>query len=304
MPKIFLRELVKNQRYLEIIYHKNYNPRIIEAIIDRQEWNFIHPEKYYTVFSSYFDNPESVWKHAFEQHISHIGRIVVIILGSINGLVKLEILKSTVKNYISSKTIGYIGDFNIDFDKALKELIGSFIKIEKDDKNIDAVEYHNSSISDFIHSYFLNNIDIVKSIINKCVCLDQIITIYQIFGEKISDEMKILCENKLLENMDQMNIIRLERSVLFKSDRPLWWSGNNSTITKLNYISRNMFPLLNDNLLIYLKKILFQEFDKTTCDSLYETLIDVYLSFHEYIEADYFKQFIEHITWGVTALIS
>ena len=298
IPKDFLQELIINQRYIKLIYHKNYNPRIIEAIIDRQEWNFLHPKDYFTVFSSYFDNPESVWKHAFEQHISHIGRIVVIILGSINGLVKLGILKNIVKNYLSSETVGYIGDFNIDFDKALKELIGSFIKIEKDNKNIDAVEYHNPSISDFIHSYFLNNIDIVKSIINKCVCLDQIITIYQIFGEKLSDEIKILCENKLLEGIEKIDIIRLERSVLFYSGRPLWWSGDNSIIQKLDYISRNMFPLQNNNLLLYLKKILFQEFDKITCDSSYETLINVYLSFHEYnyIEIEYFKQFIDHIT--------
>jgi len=67
---------------------------------------------------------------------------------------------------------------------------------------------------------------------------------------------------------------------------------------KLDYISRNMFPIINDNLLIYLKKVLFQEIDKVTCDSSYETLINVYLSFHEYeyIDINYFKQFIEHIT--------
>ena len=32
MPMIYLQELLKNQRYLEIIHHKNYNPRIIETI--------------------------------------------------------------------------------------------------------------------------------------------------------------------------------------------------------------------------------------------------------------------------------
>jgi energy-coupling factor transporter ATP-binding protein EcfA2 len=298
MPKIYLQELVKNERYLEIIHHKNYNPRIIETILDVQEWNFISSKEYYSVFYSYFDNPESVWKHAFEQHISLIGRIIVIILGSINGLVKLEFLKSSVQDYLLSEVIGYIGDFNIDFDKALKELIGSFIKIEKDDENIDAIEYHNPSISDFIHSYFINNIDIVKLIINKCVCLDQIITIYQIFNVNISDEIKTLCENKLLDNIIQIKIIRLERSVLYKSNRPLWRPGNNSIMKKLDYISRNMFPIINDNLLIYLKEVLFQEIDKVTCDSSYETLINVYLSFHEYeyIDINYFKQFIEHIT--------
>ena len=155
-----LVELVKEQRYLKIIDHQNYNPRIIEAILDKKEWKIIPPTSYYGLFSSYFDNPESVWRHAFEQQISPLGRIIVIILGSINELVELEYLKKAVKSYLETDRITYTGNFNIDFEGALKELAGSFIKIEKDDNNTYSVEYFNPSVADFIHKYFISHIDI------------------------------------------------------------------------------------------------------------------------------------------------
>ena len=300
MPKIFLQELIKNKRYLNIINHKNFNPRIIETIMDKQIWASVQPDNYYTVFSSYFDNPRSVWEYAFKQHISHIGRVVVIILGSINGLVKLETLKIIVKSYFES--VSYIGDFDIDFNGALKELAGSFIKIEKDDKFIDAVEFHNPSVTDFIHSYLLDNIDIIKSVVEKCYCLDQLITIYQIYKKNIPENIKLVCENKLFINFDNLNIIRLDRWASHKSGRPIWWQKNNTVVEKLSNISYNMFPLLSDDLLEYLKKLFFDEFDKITSNSSYETFVDIYFSFCGYLESEYFEYFIKHITQASDSL--
>jgi hypothetical protein len=295
MPKIFLQELVKNKRYLNIIKHKNYNPRIIETIIDREEWLSIHPDKYYTVFSSYFDNPESVWKYAFEQQISPIARIIVIILGSIEGLVELEILENATKSYYLSDIVSYIGDFNFDFEKALKEITGSFIKIEKDGKNVDAVEFYNPSISDFVHSYFLNNMNILESIIKKCICMDQLITIYQIFRGNIPDKMKSMCEREMMDHFDKLCIIKLKRATIFSTERKLWWIKDNSKISKLHYVSTYMFPLLNDDLLENLKNLFYTEWDNINTDSSYEEAINIYLSFYEHTNIKHFEQFIKKL---------
>ncbi|MDR3130465.1 MAG: restriction endonuclease [Treponema sp.] len=165
MPKKYLQELIKSQRYFNIINHDNYNPRIIESILDQEEWAHIQPDLYYNIFLSYFDNPASVWKHAFEQQISPLGRIIVIILGSINGLVEMTNLKIAIKNYLKKDNISFMVDFDMDFEKSLKELTDSFVKVEKGDKNTYAFEYFNPSIADFIHSYFLDNKDILRSVI-------------------------------------------------------------------------------------------------------------------------------------------
>ena len=298
MPKKYLQELVKDQRYLEIINHRNYNPRIIENIINKREWNEIPIDNFYIVFSSYFDNPESIWEHAFENQISKLSRAIIIILGSINGIVELERLKNIIKHFCFSDKIPSTTDFTIDFNKSLKELSDSFIKVDKFVDNIDAIEFYNPSVSDFIHSYLLNNTEIIKSVIEKCVCLDQIITIYQIFQGSTPDEIKLLCENKILKSFDEINIIKLRKSMFYKSDRPVLYSDDNSKLSKLCYISRNVFPLLNDDLLRYLTEVFYAEWKNIILESSYTKAVDIYLSFTEYNYINCYEQFIEKLMEG------
>jgi len=298
MPISYLQELIKDQRYLKIISHKNYNPRIIEIIINKKEWNAIPMDNFYSVFSSYFDNPESVWRHTFENQISVLSRSIIIILGSINGLVELERLKNAVKCFCFSDNIPSTADFTIDFNKSLKELSDSFIKINRDGNNIVAIEYHNPSVSDFIHSYFLNNTEIIKSVIEKCVCLDQIITIYQIFKGRVPDEIKLLCANKIHKSFDELNIIKLRKSMFYNSDRPFLFPDDNSKLSKLCYISRNIFPLLNNDLIKYLTKIFYAEWENILLESSYTEAVDIYLSFNEYNYINCYEQFINVLMKG------
>ena len=233
IPLNYLRELVKDNKYLTIINHKNYNPRIIGTIIDRIEWHSTSPKQFYSLFISYFDNPENIWMHAFEQQISLMGRNVLLILGSINGLVKLSDLRDAVKCY--SPPVSYHDNFNMDFDKSLRELSGSFIKTTKNN-NIDVIDYHNPSVSDFIHSYFKDNIEMLKPISKKSICLDQIITIYHVLQKETPCEIKRLCENKLLNDFENMYIAR---SYYFHTQKK-----DNSNLSKIYNISRYMFPHL------------------------------------------------------------
>jgi hypothetical protein len=300
MPKAYLQELIKLQRYLNIINHENYNPRIIESIFDQEEWNRIQPDLYYSFFISYFDNPTSVWKHAFEQQISPLGRIIVIILGSINRLIEMNNLKNAIKNYLKKDNIALVVDFDMDFEKSLKELTGSFIKVEKDCKNTYALEYFNPSISDFIHSYFLGNTDILRSIIKNCICLDQIITAYQIFKGIVPDEIKIVSENEISRRFDDLNIIRLTKFVSLGQEREMHFrlASENTFIDKLYYISRYLFPLLDQTLLEKLKNDFFRETEYTrnrTFHEEYEKLVNIYLSLHEHAKIENFTHFLESL---------
>jgi adenylate kinase family enzyme len=303
MPKKYLQELIKSQRYLNIINHDNYNPRIIESILDQEEWVHIQSDSYYSLFLSYFDKPASVWKHAFEQQISPLGRIIVIILGSINGLIEMTNLKIAIKNYLKKDNISFVVDFDMDFEKSLKELTGSFVKIEKDDENTYALEYFNPSIADFIHSYFLDNKDILRSVIENCTYLDQIITAYQIFKGSVPDEIKIISENEISGRFNDLGIIKLAKSVSFNRERKMFFRmvSGNTFIDKLHYISRYLFPLLDETLLEKLKDKFFLETEDTVKETFheeYEKLVGIYLSFHEYAEIGNFAPFLENLIIG------
>jgi KaiC/GvpD/RAD55 family RecA-like ATPase len=301
MPKKYLEELIKSQRYFTIINHKNYNPRIIESILDKEEWDSIPTGSYYNSFLSYFDNPISVWKHAFEQQISLLGRIIIVILGSINGLIGLGNLKTAVKNYLKSDNISFVADFDIDFEKSLKELTGSFLRIEKDDKNIYALEHLNPSIADFIHSYFLDNKDLLKSVIENCTYLDQILTAYQIFNGPVPDEIRIISENEISKRFNDLNIIRLEKALFFNPKAFFYKMSTNTFIDKLYYISRYLFPLSDETLLERLKNKFIQEIKNVPKDVSYrnyEKLINIYISFYEYADIGEFAYFLNNLING------
>jgi hypothetical protein len=291
MPKEYLQELAKAQRYLAIINHKNYNPRIIEAILNTEEWNCVPSDLYYDKFLSYFNNSESVWRYAFEQQISRLGKIIIIVLGSINGLIGLDNLKVAVKNHIKSDDIS----FDIDFNTSLRELAGSFIRTEKDDKNIYALEYFNPSIADFIHTYFLENRDILKLIIENCTYLDQIITAYQIFNGPVPDEIKIISEDTISRRFNDLNIIKLKKSRSFDQKVFFEMTSENTSIDKLYYVSRYLFPLLDENLLIREKDRFFNEIKNTSNNLSLEIIVDIYLSFREHTEIDDFVPILENL---------
>jgi len=292
IPKDYLLELIINKRYLKIINHKNYNPRIIETIIDKKEWIATPLESFFSIIVSYFKNPESVWKHAFEKQISKNGRDIVIVLGSINGLVKMEFLKNTIKKIYSLSNEYSIDEFDMQFEESLKELINSFIKIEKDDNNVFAVEYHNPSVSDFINTYFKNHIEIIKSLINNCICLDQIINMYQIFQEEPPDEIKILCENKILNYFDELNIVKLRRSISSSTNKPIWFPCDSDNFSKLSEITRFMLPVINNDLMSLLEELFIKEWNNIEFDSDYRDIINIFINLNEYITIDYFEKFL------------
>jgi adenylate kinase family enzyme len=301
MPKKYLQELIKSKRYFTIINHENYNPRIIESILEKEDWNYVSSDLYFNYFLSYFNNPESVWKHAFEQQISPIGRIVVVLLGSINGLIELNNLKTAVKNYLKSDNISLVVDFDIDFEKSLKELTGSFIRVEKDDANTYALEYFNPSIADFVHAYFLDNKDILKSVLKHCTYLDQIITAYQIFRGPVPDEIRTISESEISRRFEGLNIVGLRKSLPFNQKVFFETMHGNTFIDKLYYISRYLFPLSDKVLLEKLKSGFLQKIKNIPDDSsyrIYEKLVDIYISFHEYADIGDFTLFLENLIAG------
>jgi hypothetical protein len=291
MSRKHLQELIKSQRYMTIINHANYNPRIIEAILDTEDWNRVSPDLYYDHFLSYFNNPVSVWRHAFEQQISPLGKIIVIVLGSINGLIEVDDLKTAVKNHLKSDYIS----LDIDFNTSLRELTGSFIRTEKDDKNIYALECFNPSIADFIHSFLLENRGILKSIIENCTYLDQIITAYQIFDGPVPDEIRIASEDVISRRFNDLNIIKLRKSTSFNRKVFFQKISENESIDKLSYISRYLFPLSDENLLKREKDRFFMEIKNTSGNLSCEKIVGIYLSFHEYTEIDDFVHVLENL---------
>ena len=62
----------------KIVDHKNYNPRVIEAMTDALNICDIEPVNYPTAFVKALNNPSQIWDTAFRTHIDHRGQHLLI----------------------------------------------------------------------------------------------------------------------------------------------------------------------------------------------------------------------------------
>jgi hypothetical protein len=169
----YIDNILKNN-ILKIINHKNYNPRIIEILTQ----NLLpkDPNNFYESFMENLNNPQKVWKFAFENQISNESKNLLILLVSLPRKSELENVKVIYNYYNAEKCRTFNKDFSDgDFIKALKELEGSFICIEK-----SLISFHNPSVKDFLENIIMENDIDFKILCETAMCFEQCVSLYNI----------------------------------------------------------------------------------------------------------------------------
>lgn len=72
IPREHFINIKEDKRYLNIVKHKNYNPRIIEYVTKKNRYKSIASKQYYNYIMNNLDNPKDVWKDEFENRIEQI----------------------------------------------------------------------------------------------------------------------------------------------------------------------------------------------------------------------------------------
>lgn len=159
--------LLKDKNYWKIIRHKNFNPRIIETMTESIEYLDIDSAEYVSKFLNFLDKPILLWEHAFLNQISNASKNLLLELASLDDSAPIDTVEKSFKSIQIYKfnTYGFHANPN-DFAKALRELDGNFITINKFISEV-RISFHNPSIKDFIEDYLSKNysevIDICKS---------------------------------------------------------------------------------------------------------------------------------------------
>ena len=185
ISKININKILENRNYMNIINHLNYSPRIIESMTIMQ--TSADPD-FFQVFMDNLNNPQRLWKHAFEFQISGIAQQILIVMSTLTNHVLLDDLELAVGVY--STVISHN-----EFNKALRQLEGNFIIITKNG-NERVVRFSNPSIRDFIENYLSENIAELRSLINSLIFFDQCINLW---NNKV-------CNVVLKEKLSQMFI--------------------------------------------------------------------------------------------------
>jgi len=181
IPPEYLRELILGNKYLILVKHPNYNPRIIETIINRKVWEHCKPEDFATLLKTYFDNPESVWTYAFENSLNKFAQYTLITLLTLETPVLIEDLEIALNTFLQINNSKFLIPFDsIIFKNAIRELENTFVKSKKDSYTSVAIEYQNPSIQDFLVNYLQDKKDLVNSLLGSIVFFEQIFTIFML----------------------------------------------------------------------------------------------------------------------------
>ncbi|WP_421813016.1 restriction endonuclease [Flagellimonas sp.] len=284
VPIEYLRNLIDTKSYVVLIGHKNYNPRIIETFVKNQFWDDCEPSDFSKTLISFFDNPTSVWEHAFENTISKGSQIVLLVLSTMGTPVLLEDLRVALNSFITANSHKYGLTIDpIQFRKIIKELESTFIATTMDSYGKIAVDFQNPSIQDFLINYMDGKKALIIDLIKSFCFVSQFFRVFT-FEEQTS-------EHKRRITLDKDIVDEYVQKITYDYD-----IFRSSSIYRSNYSVSNKFKwerkegfvygFLNQ-ILIELKNASNKELEEFVVQKFEENILPIFDGYNErksYIE--------------------
>lgn len=236
VPQPYLQNLIENKDYLKLVTHKNYNPRIIETIINRRIWDHCSPKGFNKAFKSYFDNPQSVWQYAFENSLDKFSQYTLLVLLTLGTPVLIQDLELAIKEYLINNNYKYFIAFDsITFNRVIKELENTFITTQKDSYDGIVIQFQNPSIQDFLVNYLKDKDDLITSLIEASLFVDQFFNVFTKDEKtnftlsrsiKLTDDQTQTSINRIKEVYSQLKKSRVIKQTQPKIDKFSWYRSS------------------------------------------------------------------------------
>ena len=154
----YIEELYKDKRYLQIIQHKNFNPRIINFITDNDRLATIPSEKYWEFIKDKLDNPADIWEHTFSIQSDDFVRNLVSLIVFNWWICEENLLKKAFNKINLIENVQNLTNTSKRFEDIVKLSIKYYINrnINKGNKETYYTLF-NPSISDFIINKYKND---------------------------------------------------------------------------------------------------------------------------------------------------
>ena len=156
-----LHTVLKNDDYLDIVYHPNFSPRIIEWMTSTYIENKNDSESFYETFITNLESPNQIWDIVFRK-VSKVSKEILVLLAFYKGQISL----ADIKNIIIELNQEYIDSFELAdlLDDSINELKNSMITILNLKDNV-IIKYLNPSVFDYILNYLNKSPQILKKYI-------------------------------------------------------------------------------------------------------------------------------------------
>jgi len=266
LPEDYFVALKENKAYFEFITHKNYNPRIIEFVTMKRNWQEVKPEEYVAYIRYQLNNPDEVWKNEFNHRMESIDRIFMNTLYSLtNNVIDSEILKEAF--YSRLKDEEGIDTSKNQFEEVIKRLSESVLK--RTEKGFSVL---NPSINDYLsHSISSNEVEKLK-IIETAVYAEQML--------KMEDSFELVSEGLA----DKLSEVSLKVLNIFLT----------KNLEEMKSLAESPHLYYLETMLMATESPILQEDQKKRVDCAFKKLI--YSSVHSYYECEQMlsKIFLSH----------
>lgn len=245
LPIEFIRALLDGKRYLKLIKHDNFNPRIIEDFLKHKLYTKEKPEVFVKRFLDFFDKPNSVWEYAFSKmtKLEQYAMYVRATMGS--RPVYLDDWYEASYYYMNSQFgTAQANELEEEWQNMLKDLLGTFILTERVGRK-QLVKYHNPSVYDFLIDTIRKNEKLQGKLIIHALFVNQLTESFTDRGVESRDYGRIQISDDQADNVAATFRRLLENPKTAKLDnRNSTW--NKSQVNMLSYINDMMiyFPVL------------------------------------------------------------
>jgi adenylate kinase family enzyme len=193
LDPMHVEELYKEKRYLHIIKHKNFNPRLISYITDSSRLEHVSAEGYWSYIESSLANPAQIWENPFVAQQDDFSR-ALIILTVLNGRKIYENeLSTSYHDFISMPSNQNLRGRQ-DYESNVKSLTGSFFNRYINAYREAEIDLFNPSIGDFVLSRYATNQSVLQSGFASLKTISSLVTFLSLYSNsniKESDAQEI-----------------------------------------------------------------------------------------------------------------
>lgn len=167
LPYAYQDELLRGGFYKTIVAHEKFSPRLIEWLATYRRVRSEPVQAYQQFVSKLLKDPSEIWRHAYEQEISHAARSLMLALYSFGSEASSRRLHDAFCALHAERGQRYGFETRPeDFSLALRELNGSFLK----PRGTHALEVLDPSVLDLMNRVVReapdNALDILASVVD------------------------------------------------------------------------------------------------------------------------------------------
>jgi hypothetical protein len=182
--------LLKDDFFLKIITHANFNPRLVEWLSSAVRLKDVPVERYMNYIEGLFDAPIEIWRHAFRKQISFAAQDILFTFYTLGRFVKVDQMEPPYRelNEYRSAKYGRTKEPGA-YRRALEELDGGFLSYRQGN-----ADYINPSVKDFVGTEISKDLDSAEDLLNSAIRVRQISNLWDLFTAKHSNTLTKLIQ--------------------------------------------------------------------------------------------------------------